>query len=266
MNFKRFLSKMAIALLCMGSFTAQMPAMQAPLVQQEMDGACIGCNKWQKNLKNLPCEHPLCQACDEQITDDCNNLGLPGFCPSCKKVYITGDVIANGHGQPVNKMLFNPMLEPVTTQEKLFCCGTGIGITLLSTFFIKDGWDSADYGYIHNIAYSIGGLALIPLLEACCKLKNINKTLKDATHLSQSAPHLSTIIEKRAKAFRNKYLLYSLANSAITYGFIAFPYLLKAKMPRTSIVSILVAGGLYGGATGYIDTWGSKYESIPKLK
>lgn len=260
MKFKFFLNHIFLS-LCFG-LTAPVSAMQMPKAQQWLVGICIGCNKTKEILKNLPCEHPVCQKCDELISDDYNNLSITSKCPCCEAIYQHGDGFLGSQEPVYNKALFDPALTPISNKVGLFSIATG-GICCLTALITNPPLN------VKNTTYIMGSLALIPLINVCFKFKNIHETLQYATCFAQSSPHLSKIIEKRTKAFRAKYGLYSLAIASMPFIFLE-PYWGKAmisfKAPILSAGVLIGFGGLYGAILRELDDWGSAYKNIPKIK
>lgn len=89
MNFKRYVSRVAFSLFCMSLFTVQIYAIQVP-IKQELDKACSGCNKFGKQVKNLPCEHLLCAQCYDAEIEENYQYNLTTYCPSCNRVITPG--------------------------------------------------------------------------------------------------------------------------------------------------------------------------------
>lgn len=258
---KRFLSQMALGLLCIGSFANQMSAMQAP-VQQQLSAFCIGCNKVSSELRNLPCEHPICKSCNEQIIDDNTNLGLPGICASCNYVYLTGQVISNLQGHQLNKATFDPVLSNATVKERVLTVLGGIaGVACCEYIDMNPS--------LMRLCF-VGSLASMPLLAGYFKFKKLDIALQAAKNIAQPAPHLSSVIEKRVKAFKTKFGIYALGNALImpmTIGMGMTIAKLNKNLLENHATAFLNLGlGLHFAGLIALDIWGSKYESIPKIK
>lgn len=264
MKIKQLLTQMALALLCVSSVVAPIMGMQQMknvyTFKDRESTACMGCNKPKATI-TMPCEHKLCQECDEQINDDYNNLSLSSFCPSCSKLYKQGEIV-DPQEPELHKVLFEHALTTPSLNEILLT-GVGMGVGLASGSIFATTYLKNFYGQVASI---ITGVSLGSLVQGYFKLKKINQTLRANQYHFQNEPHAANILESRTKAFRNKYIAYSLAYAATPYAFMAVPYLWQAQFKLTSLALLGASGFAFISGWGALIDWGSQYKNIPKLK
>lgn len=241
---------MALAVFCMSSFSTHLQAMVQS--QYSIMGACISCNKFAQQVKNLPCAHPVCQNCDEQINDDYNNLGYGSFCPSCEAVINQGTVLSDFQGNPIpNEILFEPMLARSSFLQKVLLMMLPFaGDDFESMFLSTKGTRWAGF---------MVGLSMQPLLRVFCKSQDIKLALTKTQNINNLPLQITQIMARRAKAFQIKYFFYSCAASAVPLtAFACWNDGSKWSGLRITAASCI--------ADYLLEEWGAKYENIPKLK
>lgn len=261
MQFKNYLYKIVLVFITLLSI--QVAPMQSE--NQTTAGACVQCNKFNQQVQNLPCDHPICLACNEKVNDDNANLGLPGICKMCRFIYKTGDVITDGNGNEINKNFFNPALEIPMTEGLAVAWPLGCA---LGAVVGNHMWGNTKSVMLCGLAS--GGITSA-FWNHLVKVKIIQKSLTIAEGLKQQAPILSNVMKKRLKLFQKKHFIYSCIAALPSSGVY---YLLSNKMAQQArnrdsggylLNGSIIAASLILPMIA-VDVWGNRYDSIPKLK
>lgn len=264
MNFKQILSLTVFELLCLGSFTAQIPAME-PLFKVEQSGQCVGaCNQWTTFLRKLNCGHSFCSKCYSPFKlEKQQQLDHHITCPLCDTVLWQGNQLIDPSDPDElisNKDLIAPALNQCLDSnfQIILKFGACAGISfILSSLANK-------YRLAPQTRFFLAGLgsAGISAFFTQHKLKNISTACENIKNIN------SKILQQRLNAFKNNYYKNNIlcgigvpmVLTGLLYGTAKY---IKAIDPEDTIETMTVVS--YLGNWG-IDIWGSCYSNIPKLK
>ena len=263
MQLKSGTYKVLLLLVCINWLMVQAVAMQLP---NERIETCVQCNNFNVHVQSLQCDHTICVPCMSKINDENANLGIPGICKVCQFIYKTGSVVTDNKGQPINKLLFNPALK----------IPSSVHIPLMGALTSLVGYKigSCIWGNTTNAARLTGvtsGVLSTFFYNHLAKRAIIYESLKAARKLKHQAPVLSRVMELRLKLFEKKHLLYScvaVVPSIALFYFIS--HRMQKQMQNNDTVGFgknarTIVGSMILPVLA-LDMWGSRYDSIPKLK
>lgn len=250
MNLKRFFSQMAFAMLCLGSFSAQMPAMEPQVQREYAPFYCGNCNARGPHKLLTQCGHALCQNCYDFIDDHYQQLDITSFCPVCDKVLREGNIIVNQQNIILNLAVLDPALEPF----ELWRAGI-LTMAILGCTACWAKWASPDAASNTFLT----GCSLVPLGMA------IRKTLDARESIASAKNYNSKILENRTKTFIKKYWKNACIASLVP-GIALMVSRIATKYVKLDHIAGPVVGCSTIAANYVLNVWGSKYESIPKLK
>jgi hypothetical protein len=259
---KRFLSQMAFGLICMGSFTAHMPAME-PIFQKEQIGQCVGtCNRWTSSLKKLNCGHSFCDACSNAFKwEKQQQLDHTIYCFVCDAVVWQGHQLDDPTGDPIsNKSLIWPALNSCLHLDfKLFLgLGSCGGISM-----ILDALGNR-YQLSPSTKLFLAGLSSVGISAVFTqhKLKNISAAYENIKNIN------SNILQQRLYAFKTNYckknLIYGIAMPIALTGLLYATAKYTKTVDSEQFIDLMPFFSFLGNWA--VDIWGSEYKSIPKLK